>query len=146
VILLEIKEWDFLQKQLRFRYGEYNMESYEWTVSYVVNKQEIRFKKNIAQAVWNLQYCRSEMAIPVDEGRFLSMLMKIMNPKRTLEVGVFTGYSLLSTALALPKESQVGDLWRKHQLLLCFNITYWPVLYMIRAINGFSERFTASPL
>jgi caffeoyl-CoA O-methyltransferase len=50
------------------------------------------------------------MAIPVDEGRFLSMLMKIMNPKRTLEVGVFTGYSLLSTALALPNESQVGDL------------------------------------
>ncbi|KAI5573625.1 hypothetical protein BDE02_10G092100 [Populus trichocarpa] len=49
----------------------------------------------------------SEMAIPVDEGRFLSMLMKIMNPKRTLEVGVFTGYSLLSTALALPKESQI---------------------------------------
>ncbi|KAG6757609.1 hypothetical protein POTOM_037929 [Populus tomentosa] len=49
----------------------------------------------------------SEMAIPVDEGRFLSMLMKIMNPKRTLEVGVFTGYSLLSTALALPSESQI---------------------------------------
>ncbi|XP_011021872.1 PREDICTED: caffeoyl-CoA O-methyltransferase-like [Populus euphratica] len=49
----------------------------------------------------------SEMAIPVDEGRFLSMLMKIMNPKRTLEVGVFTGYSLLSTALALPNESQI---------------------------------------
>uniref|UniRef100_A0A6N2M3J1 Caffeoyl-CoA O-methyltransferase n=1 Tax=Salix viminalis TaxID=40686 RepID=A0A6N2M3J1_SALVM len=45
----------------------------------------------------------SEIAIPVDEGRFLSMLMRIMNPKRTLEIGVFTGYSLLSTALALPK-------------------------------------------
>ncbi|KAB5538029.1 hypothetical protein DKX38_015563 [Salix brachista] len=49
----------------------------------------------------------SEIAIPVDEGRFLSMLMKIMNPKRTLEIGVFTGYSLLSTALALPNESQI---------------------------------------
>ncbi|KAF9673794.1 hypothetical protein SADUNF_Sadunf10G0060900 [Salix dunnii] len=47
------------------------------------------------------------MAIPVDEGRFLSMLMKIMNPKRTLEIGVFTGYSLLSTALALPNDSQI---------------------------------------
>ncbi|KAJ6721335.1 O-METHYLTRANSFERASE-RELATED [Salix viminalis] len=49
----------------------------------------------------------SEIAIPVDEGRFLSMLMRIMNPKRTLEIGVFTGYSLLSTALALPNESQI---------------------------------------
>ncbi|KAG5236655.1 caffeoyl-CoA O-methyltransferase [Salix suchowensis] len=35
------------------------------------------------------------------------MLMRIMNPKRTLEIGVFTGYSLLSTALALPSESQI---------------------------------------
>ncbi|KAB5538031.1 hypothetical protein DKX38_015564 [Salix brachista] len=49
----------------------------------------------------------SRLAIPVDEGRFLSMLMRIMNPKRTLEIGVFTGYSLLSTALALPNESQI---------------------------------------
>lgn len=48
------------------------------------------------------------MSVPVDEGRFLSMLLKLMNPKRTLEVGVFTGYSLLSTALALPEDGQVG--------------------------------------
>ncbi|KAJ6431646.1 hypothetical protein OIU84_019017 [Salix udensis] len=53
------------------------------------------------------KYGTFEIAIPVDEGRFLSMLMKIMNPKRTLEIGVFTGYSLLSTALALPNESQI---------------------------------------
>lgn len=30
-----------------------------------------------------------------------------MNPKRTLEIGVFTGYSLLPTALALPKDGQI---------------------------------------
>ncbi|CAK7326831.1 unnamed protein product [Dovyalis caffra] len=49
----------------------------------------------------------SEMSVPVDEGRFLSMLLKVMNPKRTLEVGVFTGYSLLSTALALAQDGQI---------------------------------------
>ncbi|KAG6764327.1 hypothetical protein POTOM_031792 [Populus tomentosa] len=38
---------------------------------------------------------------------FLLMLLKVMNPKRTLEIGVFTGYSLLSTALALPKDGQI---------------------------------------
>uniref|UniRef100_A0A6N2MES9 Caffeoyl-CoA O-methyltransferase n=1 Tax=Salix viminalis TaxID=40686 RepID=A0A6N2MES9_SALVM len=54
----------------------------------------------------------SRLAIPVDEGRFLSMLMRIMNPKRTLEIGVFTGYSLLSTALALPNESQIEKLMK----------------------------------
>ena len=45
--------------------------------------------------------------MPVDEGRFLSLLVKLLNPKRTLEIGVFTGYSLLSTALALSDDSLV---------------------------------------
>ncbi|KAK9277725.1 hypothetical protein L1049_007272 [Liquidambar formosana] len=49
----------------------------------------------------------SVMGVPVDEGLFLTMLLKIMNAKKTLEVGVFTGYSLLSTALALPADGKV---------------------------------------
>lgn len=51
--------------------------------------------------------CRSEMEIPVDEGLFLSMLIKIMNAKNTIELGVFTGYSLLTVALALPEDGRV---------------------------------------
>ena len=51
--------------------------------------------------------CRSEMKVPVDEGHFLSMLIKMMNAKDTLELGVFTGYSLLTTALALPEDGRV---------------------------------------
>lgn len=47
------------------------------------------------------------MGVPPDEGLFLSMLLKIMNAKRTLEIGVFTGYSLLVIALALPDHGQV---------------------------------------
>ncbi|AAG03123.1 F5A9.20 [Arabidopsis thaliana] len=50
---------------------------------------------------------RSEMEVPVDEGHFLSMLLKIMNAKKTIELGVFTGYSLLTTALALPHDGHV---------------------------------------
>lgn len=48
------------------------------------------------------------MNVPADEGQFLSMLLKIMNAKKTIEVGVFTGYSLLSTALALPDDGKVN--------------------------------------
>lgn len=48
------------------------------------------------------------MNIPADEGQFISMLLKIMNAKKTIELGVFTGYSLLSTALALPQDAQVS--------------------------------------
>ena len=40
------------------------------------------------------------MNVPVDEGLLLSLLLKIMNAKKTIELGVFTGYSLLATALA----------------------------------------------
>ncbi|CAA7058265.1 unnamed protein product [Microthlaspi erraticum] len=49
----------------------------------------------------------SGMGVPVDEGHFLSMLLKIMNAKNTLELGVFTGYSLLTTALALPEDGRI---------------------------------------
>ncbi|RXI06645.1 hypothetical protein DVH24_025781 [Malus domestica] len=47
----------------------------------------------------------SIMNVPVD-GLFLSMLLKIMNAKKTRELGVFTGYSLLTTALALPLDGK----------------------------------------
>ncbi|CAK9325639.1 unnamed protein product [Citrullus colocynthis] len=50
----------------------------------------------------------SVMNVPVDEGLFLSMLLKLMNAKKTIEIGVFTGYSLLTTALALPSDGQAG--------------------------------------
>lgn len=48
-----------------------------------------------------------ELNIPSDEGLFLSMLLKLTHAKRTLEIGVFTGYSLLTTALAIPTDGQV---------------------------------------
>eukprot|EP00253_Pinus_taeda_P005313 PITA_05313 len=47
------------------------------------------------------------MAIPPDEGQFLGLLLKLMNAKNTIEIGVYTGYSLLSTALALPSDGKI---------------------------------------
>ncbi|CAI9785082.1 unnamed protein product [Fraxinus pennsylvanica] len=47
------------------------------------------------------------MNVPADEGQFISLLLKVMNAKKTIEVGVFTGYSLLSTALALPDDAKI---------------------------------------
>nr|DAD30147.1 TPA_asm: hypothetical protein HUJ06_031615 [Nelumbo nucifera] len=49
------------------------------------------------------------MSLAPDEAQFLSMLLKVMNAKKTLEIGVFTGYSLLTTALALPEDAKVGN-------------------------------------
>ncbi|XP_020208652.1 caffeoyl-CoA O-methyltransferase 5 isoform X1 [Cajanus cajan] len=50
---------------------------------------------------------RNRMATPPDEGQLLSMLLKLTNAKNTLEIGVYTGYSLLSTALALPHDGKI---------------------------------------
>lgn len=50
------------------------------------------------------------MNVPADEGQLLSMMLKVMNAKKTIEVGVFTGYSLLATALALPDNGKVRTL------------------------------------
>ncbi|EOA37376.1 hypothetical protein CARUB_v10011189mg [Capsella rubella] len=63
--------------------------------------------KKLREATVHKHGYMSVMGVPVDEGQFLSMLIKIMNAKKTLELGVFTGYSLLTTALALPEDGHV---------------------------------------
>ena len=42
------------------------------------------------------------MQISPDQGQFMALLAQLMGARRTLEVGVFTGYSSLAVALALP--------------------------------------------
>ena len=50
---------------------------------------------------------RNLMTTSADEGQFLNMLLKLINAKNTMEIGVYTGYSLLATALALPDDGKV---------------------------------------
>lgn len=45
--------------------------------------------------------------ISPEQGQFMALLVKLIGAKRTLEVGVFTGYSSLWVALALPEGGQV---------------------------------------
>jgi len=47
------------------------------------------------------------MQTPPEHGQFLRILVKMTGARRTLEVGVFTGYSSLSVALALPLGGQI---------------------------------------
>ena len=50
---------------------------------------------------------QAQMQISPEQGQFTALLVQLMGAKRTLEVGVFTGYSSLCTALALPAEGQI---------------------------------------
>ncbi|OMO91633.1 O-methyltransferase, family 3 [Corchorus olitorius] len=47
------------------------------------------------------------MATAPDAGQLIAMLLNLINAKRTIEVGVFTGYSLLLTALTIPEDGKI---------------------------------------
>lgn len=65
---------------------------------------------------------RALMSVPPDEGQLLSVLLKVINAKKTLEIGVFTGYSLLTTALALPKDGKVKIFFFFSTLILYLHV------------------------
>lgn len=48
-----------------------------------------------------------EMQIGPEQGQFMALLVKLINARRTLEIGVFTGYSSTVVALALPPDGEV---------------------------------------
>jgi len=50
---------------------------------------------------------RAVMQISADQGQFMNLLVKMLGVKRAIEVGVFTGYSSLSVALALPDDGKL---------------------------------------
>jgi predicted O-methyltransferase YrrM len=47
------------------------------------------------------------MQVSAEQGQFMAMLVKLMGARRAVEVGVFTGYSALAVALALPQDGQL---------------------------------------
>jgi predicted O-methyltransferase YrrM len=47
------------------------------------------------------------MQISAVQGQFMDMLVRLIGAKRTLEVGVFTGYSSTTVALALPEDGRI---------------------------------------
>jgi len=47
------------------------------------------------------------MQIAPEQGQFMALIVELMGAKRTLEVGVFTGYSSLAVALALPDDGHI---------------------------------------
>lgn len=48
-----------------------------------------------------------QMQIAPEQGQFMRLLMELMQAKKTLEIGVFTGYSTLCVALGLPENGKI---------------------------------------
>ena len=47
---------------------------------------------------------QAQMQIGPEQGQFMQLLVRLIGARRCLEVGVFTGYSSLAVALALPED------------------------------------------
>lgn len=79
--------------------------------------------------------CRSFMVSAPDGGQLMAMLLKLINAKKTIEIGVFTGYSLLLTALTIPEDGKVSPFihlesvfpltFHLYYLCICLSIEDW---------------------
>jgi predicted O-methyltransferase YrrM len=54
-----------------------------------------------------LKHPLARMQIAPEQGQFMALLVKLLGARRTIEIGVFTGYSALAVALALPEDGRV---------------------------------------
>ncbi|MEA5568347.1 class I SAM-dependent methyltransferase [Anabaena sp. UHCC 0399] len=80
-----------------------NQELYTYLLANSVREPEILQK--LRQETAN--HPHSVMQISPEQGQFMSLLVQLMSAKKTLEIGVFTGYSSLSVALSLPSDGQL---------------------------------------
>ena len=76
---------------------------YEYLLSVSLREPEVLTKLRQETS----QHSASIMQISPDQGQFMALLVKLLGAKKTLDIGVFTGYSSLVVALALPEDGKV---------------------------------------
>ena len=52
-------------------------------------------------------HAHAGMQISPEQGQFMALLVRLIGARRALEIGVFTGYSALAVALALPEDGRL---------------------------------------
>ncbi|KAF3627046.1 Caffeoyl-CoA O-methyltransferase 2 [Capsicum annuum] len=81
-----------------------SQELYEYVLETAVYPREPEVLKELRAITAN--HPKSLMATAPDAGQQIALLLKMINAKKTIEIGVFTGYSLLLTALTIPQDGK----------------------------------------
>ncbi|KAL4374695.1 hypothetical protein AHAS_Ahas05G0207500 [Arachis hypogaea] len=76
-----------------------------YIVETAVYPREPQLLKELRELTQN--YPRGFMGTSPESGQLMSILLKLLNAKKTIEIGVFTGYSLLLTALNIPLDGKI---------------------------------------
>ena len=92
--------------------GEYFVSSHTITMNdalygylHGVSLRESDVQRRLREETAALEY--SGMQISPEQGQLMRMLAGLVGARRAIEVGVFTGYSALSVALALPEDGEL---------------------------------------
>jgi len=85
------------------RYKPVDERSYQYLVSTSVREPETA--RRLREETQQLE--NAQMQIGPEQGQFMQLLVQLLRAKKTLEVGVFTGYSALWVAMGLPDDGRI---------------------------------------
>ena len=74
---------------------------------YLLNHSVREHPAQIALREATRNHPHAVMQISPEQGQFMALLIRMLGARRTIEIGVFTGYSALSVALALPYDGKL---------------------------------------
>ena len=76
---------------------------YQYLLDHSLRETEIQYRLREQTSTMTM----SNMQIAPEQGQFMAFLVKLLGVRNALEVGVFTGYSSLSVALAMPDDGHI---------------------------------------
>ncbi|MEL6604004.1 MAG: class I SAM-dependent methyltransferase [Cyanobacteria bacterium J06614_10] len=105
------------------------------------------------------EHPQARMQISPEQGQFMALLVQLIGAKKTLEIGVFTGYSTLAVAIALPEDGRIvacdisekdcaiaRPYWQKANVTHKIDLRIAPALETLDALiaNGEAETYDFS--
>jgi len=72
-----------------------------------ISLRETSLQRELREETQRLLPEDARMQIGPDQGQFMQFVVRLIAARRCLEVGVFTGYSSLAVALALPEDGSI---------------------------------------